>query len=116
MERGIIGIAGGMGPEAGISLSGMIIRHTVAGCDQDHLPVVLFSIPEIMPDRTAFITGKITENPAGGILEVLSLMKRAGVTLAALACNSAHAPVIFDVVESGLHKMAPNGGRMTLII
>ena len=107
MERGIIGIVGGMGPEAGISLSGMITRHTVAVCDQDHLPVVLFSIPEIIPDRTAYITGEVTDNPAGGIIEVLSLMKRAGVTVAALACNSAHAPVIFDAVESGLHKMAP---------
>ena len=107
MERGIIGIVGGMGPEAGISLSGMIMRHTVARSDQDHLPVALFSIPGIIPDRTAYITGEITENPAGGILEVLSLMKRAGVTLAALACNSAHAPVIFDAVESGLKNMAP---------
>ncbi len=107
MERGIIGIVGGMGPEAGISLSGMIMRNTVAGCDQDHLPVALFSIPEIIPDRTAYITGEVTENPAGGILKVLSLMKQSGVTIAALACNSAHAPVIFDTVESGLKKMAP---------
>ena len=107
MERGIIGIVGGMGPEAGISLSGMIMRNTVAGRDQDHLPVALFSIPEIIPDRTAYITGKVTENPAGGILKVLSLMKQSGVTIAALACNSAHAPVIFDAVESGLKKMAP---------
>lgn len=104
MQKGIIGIVGGMGPEAGIALSGKIINHTIAGKDQEHLPQILYSLPEMIPDRTEYITGKIRTNPAGAILQILDGMEHAGVTVAGLACNSAHAPQIFDVVESGLRQ------------
>ncbi len=104
MRQGIIGIVGGMGPEAGLSLSGKITGSTIAASDQDHLPQILYSLPEMIPDRTEYITGNIKTNPAGGILQILKGMEQSGVTIAALACNSAHAPEIFDVVVSGLRQ------------
>ncbi len=93
-----------MGPYAGIALSGNIMNHTIAGKDQDHLPQILYSAPGYIPDRTEYITGKIKTNPADGIIRILTDMESIGVTIVALACNSAHAPQIFDVIVSELEK------------
>ena len=54
MTEKVIGILGGMGPEATLDLFGKIIAHTPAARDQDHLRVVIDSNPKV-PDRTAAI-------------------------------------------------------------
>ncbi len=97
-QKGIIGIVGGMGPSAGIDLSSKIISQTVAGSDQKHLPQLLFSFPSSISDRTRFILGQETVNPALAIARVLQKLEMCGATVAGMACNSAHAPVIFNEV------------------
>ena len=54
MSEKVIGILGGMGPEATLDLFAKIIAHTPAARDQDHLRVVIDSNPKV-PDRTAAI-------------------------------------------------------------
>ena len=54
MAEKVIGILGGMGPEATLDLFGKIIANTPAATDQDHLRVVIDSNPKV-PDRTAAI-------------------------------------------------------------
>lgn len=97
--RGGIGIVGGMGPEAGIALSRMIVSQTKALQDKDHIPQMLVSDPSSIADRTAFILGKVRTNPGFRMAEIIAGMSRQGITHAALACNSAHAPVIYSVIE-----------------
>lgn len=92
----LIGILGGMGPQAGLDMAEKIISMTRAECDQDHLPFILFSLPEIVPDRTAFLLGKTDTNPAQAIAEQFEKMSDIGVTIAVMACNTAHAAPIFD--------------------
>ena len=92
----LIGILGGMGPQAGLDMAEKIIAKTRAECDQDHLSFILFSLPEIIPDRTAFLLGKIDTNPAQAIAEQFEKMADMGVTIAVMACNTAHAAPIFD--------------------
>lgn len=92
----LIGIVGGMGPQAGLDMAEKLIAMTRAECDQDHLPFVLFSMPECISDRTAFLLGKTDTNPAQAIAEQLEKMANAGVTIAVMACNTAHAGPIFD--------------------
>ncbi len=104
MNSSYIGIVGGMGPEAGIALSGNIINNTIASKDQDHLPQILYSIPSEIPDRTEFILGKVTENPGYSIAQILINLNSMGVNIAGLACNTAHAPQIFNVILSVLQK------------
>ena len=41
MKEKVIGIMGGMGPEAGIDLFSRITSQTHAKCDTDHLHVIL---------------------------------------------------------------------------
>lgn len=104
MEKGFIGIAGGMGPDAGIAMSKNIVLQTIAKKDQEHLPQILYSFPESVPDRTKYIIGETNENPAYPISDIFIKMESVGVRYAAMACNSAHAPQIFNVIVSELTK------------
>ena len=93
----LIGILGGMGPQAGLDMADKLIAMTDTKCDQDHIPFVLFSIPDAIPDRTSFLLGKSDSNPAHEIANQLEKMSEMGVTVAVIACNTAHANPIFDV-------------------
>jgi aspartate racemase len=93
----LIGILGGMGPQAGLDMAEKLIARTQAMCDQDHIPFVLFSLPNSVPDRTSFLLGKTDANPAYAIADQFEKMSRIGVTIAVMACNTAHASPIFDV-------------------
>ena len=52
MPEKIIGILGGMGPEATIDLFHKIVKATNAKKDQEHLRIIIDNNPKI-PDRTA---------------------------------------------------------------
>lgn len=52
--RRVLGILGGMGPEATANLYQEIVRLTPAQKDQDHIPTLIFSFPQV-PDRTTAI-------------------------------------------------------------
>jgi len=93
----LIGILGGMGPQAGLDLAEKLMRLTHTTRDQDHLPFILFSLPEMVSDRTAFLLGQQPVNPAQGIADQFEKMAEAGCTIAVMACNTAHAGPIFDV-------------------
>ncbi|MEW6399393.1 MAG: amino acid racemase [Bacillota bacterium] len=88
----IIGILGGMGPEATCDLFHKIIRVTVrfkpVVRDQDHLRVIVDSNP-LIPDRTAAILGN-GEDPVPALQETARNLERAGAGLIAVPCNTAH--------------------------
>ena len=94
----IIGIIGGIGPQAGIDFAEKILSNTRAARDQDHLNCMLISCPSLIPDRTEFILGSKNddENPAFGLFECASRLYAAGSRLAVVACNTAHASRIYS--------------------
>lgn len=98
----MIGVVAGVGPYAGLDLLGKILSQTTAGRDQDHLTVASLSQPQQIADRTAFLLGKTTINPAFAMVEQLLLLEQMGATVAGIPCNTAHAPAIFGQVERGL--------------
>lgn len=100
----MIGIVGGVGPFAGLDVFKKIIEETIANKDQDHLPVLLSSQPHRIADRTAYLLGEEKENPAFALKDIILELDRAGATVAAVPCNTAHAPAIFDVVREELAK------------
>jgi aspartate racemase len=93
-----IGVLGGMGPQAGIDLVNKITAATDAAKDQDHLPVILMSLPQI-PDRTAWLADPSATDPAPAIAEGFVRLERAGAGVAAMACNTAHTPALFNRVQ-----------------
>ena len=93
----IIGVIGGVGPHAGLDFVLKIFTNTRAPRDQDHLSCLLISCPSIIPDRTSFLLSDKNgeENPAFGMFESAKRLYGAGVRLATVACNTAHAERIF---------------------
>jgi aspartate racemase len=88
MPEKIIGILGGMGPEATTDLFYKIIKLTPAGKDQDHLRVIIDNNPKI-PDRTAAILGK-GEDPLPALRETARNLEKAGADFIIIPCNTAH--------------------------
>jgi aspartate racemase len=84
----VIGILGGMGPEATLDFYRCIISLTPANRDQDHLPVIIYSNPKI-PDRTrAIATGG--ESPLPHLVEAARILEKSGAGIIAMPCNAAH--------------------------
>ncbi len=67
----VIGIIGGMGPEATNELCRLITQLTSAKCDQDHIPVISYNNSRI-PSRLQALT-------ADGISPVPELVRTATV-------------------------------------
>jgi aspartate racemase len=87
MEK-VIGILGGMGPDATVDCFDKIIKNTPATKDQDHLRVVIDSNPNV-PDRTAAIIGD-GQSPVPAMVEGCHALQRAGADFIIIPCVSAH--------------------------
>lgn len=110
----VVGILGGMGPEATADLFMKIIRATPATTDQEHLRVIIDSNASI-PDRTAFIEGR-GPDPVPYLIETARNLDRAGAEIIVMPCNTAH--YFYDQVQAAisvpmLHMMreAARAGR-----
>jgi aspartate racemase len=99
---------------AGVLLHRKIIEYTITdGTDQSHHDVVHLSLSRIIPDRTEYLVGTVSENPAVGMIEVMrrgaSALKDhpAGGAVAAVPCNTFHAPEIFEPFEKQVRELDP---------
>jgi aspartate racemase len=88
MSEKVIGILGGMGPEATVDCFDKIIKNTPAAKDQDHLRVIIDSNPKV-PDRTAAIIGD-GESPVPVMVAGCRALARAGADFVIIPCVSAH--------------------------
>ncbi len=84
----VLGVLGGMGPLATVDFLQKLIEETPATRDQEHVPVIAYSVPQI-PDRPPAIIGH-GESPLPQMLEGIHTLKRAGAQAVAIACNTAH--------------------------
>ena len=71
-EDAKIGIVAGAGPYAGLDLAQKILQQTSAIIDQDYLPTISISTPADIADRTRFLLGQTTKNPAHAIFRNLT--------------------------------------------
>ncbi len=88
MKEKIIGILGGMGPEATIDLFQKIVRSTPAKKDQEHIRIIIDNNLKI-PDRTKAILYN-GENPLPELIKTAQNLERAGADFIIIACNTAH--------------------------
>lgn len=107
-----IGIAGGAGPYAGVDLAQMLLEETLADKDQDYLPTVQISTPEQIEDRTLFLLGQATVNPAHALFRNIRDLESMGASVVGLPCNTAHAPKIWSVLT---RKLEQSGSRVRLL-
>lgn len=88
MEEKVIGILGGMGPEATVFLFRRIVEATGAARDQDHLRIIIDNNPKI-PDRTPAILG-LGESPVPLMVSTARNLEHAGADFIVIPCVSAH--------------------------
>lgn len=94
-----IGILGGMGPQATVDAMNKIIKNTSAHSDQEHIPVIIVSIPDI-PDRTKSIINH-DDKPFEKMREYLKILENANVGCIIIPCNTAH--FWFDQLQQQTH-------------
>ncbi|MDY3124301.1 MAG: amino acid racemase [[Actinobacillus] rossii] len=99
MAKNVIGILGGMGPAATADMFQKFIKLTPAHCDQDHIPLLISSIPDI-PDRTECILHG-GEDPESVMEKYVHGLENAGATCIIMACNTAH--YWFDHLKAKSH-------------
>jgi aspartate racemase len=84
----LVGILGGMGPDAMVNFLAKITAKTPATKDQDHIPMVIFSYPQI-PDRTkSILSGK--NDVLRYLKEGIRFLLASKVNLIAIPCVSSH--------------------------
>ncbi len=99
-----IGIVAGVGPFAGLDLLSKILTETAVAKDQDHLPIYSLSQPHEILDRTEYLLGLVAENPGYALARQLQKLAAMGAEVAGIPCNTAYAPVIFNVIKAELEK------------
>jgi len=83
-----IGILGGMGPLATVEIFRKLVTMTDAGCDNEHIPVIIDNNTQI-PDRTSHILGR-GESPLFELVKSAVRLQDAGADVIIIACNTAH--------------------------
>jgi aspartate racemase len=89
MQTKTLGVLGGLGPLSGVYFCEMLICHTRAQRDQEHLNFLLSSYAQT-PDRTDFILGRSEENPSDAMVAQVGNLIRGGAEVIAIPCNTAH--------------------------
>jgi len=78
-----------MGPEATVYFFNLIVQRTRAAVDQDHIPILIYSNPEI-PERTAAVLGT-GPSPAPLLAAGVRKLAAAGADFIVVPCITAHA-------------------------
>lgn len=121
-----IGVLGGMGPLATLDFMHKVLDATPAATDQQHVPLIVHSVPQI-PDRSTAIQQQ-TDTPFLPMLAGIRQLERCGVDAIVIPCNTAHfwydrlaratqTPIlhIVDAVADELARQDSTGGRYALM-
>jgi aspartate racemase len=98
VDYGIVGVLGGMGPLATIDFLHKMLQATPAATDQEHVPVLVSSIPQV-PDRTEAFRGE-GASPLVAMIASGRRLADAGAGLVVMPCNTAH--LWFDELQQAL--------------
>lgn len=93
----LIGVLGGMGPDATITYLTMVVENTVASTDQEHVDLDCVMHCSI-PDRTAYILDRTQPSPLPDLIQDIQTLGERGATAIAIPCNTAH--YFFDELQS----------------
>lgn len=88
MKQALIGILGGMGPEATASFFHKVIKNTPAKSDQEHFRILIYNNPKI-PDRTEAILQR-GQSSLNALVESALFLENAGAAFIAIPCVSSH--------------------------
>ncbi|MTI56442.1 aspartate/glutamate racemase family protein [Geosporobacter ferrireducens] len=104
MTEKILGILGGMGPEATSYFFHQLIKATPVKKDGDHIKTIIFNNPQI-PDRTEAILGR-GESPVEVMAKSARILEQVEVSTIFMPCFTAH--YFFDEVQAQIHTPMTN--------
>ena len=115
MSEKIVGVIGGMGPEATVDFMHRLVTHTPARDDADHLHVLVDNNPKI-PSRIAALIEGTGEDPTPALCDMARGLEAQGADFLVMPCNTAHyylpaiarsvgIPVL-DMVQLAIQKLA----------
>jgi len=127
-DHPLIGILGGMGPEATVDLMRRVIAATPAADDVDHIHLLVDNNPKI-PSRIAALIEGGGESPAAELQRMTRGLVAAGADAIAMPCNTAHnylgairaaagAVPVLDMVALTARRageLLPGGGRVGML-
>jgi aspartate racemase len=89
MREKIVGVIGGMGPEATVDFLRRIVEATPARDDADHIRVLVDNNPKI-PSRIAALIEGTGEDPTPVLIAMAQGLERQGADFLTIPCNTAH--------------------------
>jgi aspartate racemase len=114
----VVGIIGGMGPEATVDLMRRVIAKTPVRDDEDHVHLIVESNPKI-PSRIAHLIEGSGPDPTPDLIRIAANLQRAGADALAIPCNTAHAYAdsircavnipLLDMVNLTVEEIAASG-------
>src|SRR3569623_1381486 len=115
MSEKVIGVIGGMGPEATVDFMHRLVARTPARDDADHLHVLVDNNPKI-PSRIAALIDGTGEDPTPVLCDMALGLQAQGADFLVMPCNTAHTylPAIarsvsiptLDMVKLAIQKLA----------
>jgi aspartate racemase len=122
----LVGVLGGMGPDATVDFMAKVIAMTPAQGDQDHVHMIVDHNPAV-PNRQAAILGG-GEDPAPALVEMAKRLASAGADFLVIPCNTAYVfaesivaavdiPLIsiIDVTIDALRERAPEAATIGVL-
>lgn len=85
----VIGILGGMGPEATVLFMSRILRRTPAQDDSDHVPLLVDSNTQV-PSRIRHLIERDGPDPTPTLAAMARRLEASGAEALAMPCNTAH--------------------------
>lgn len=89
MEKKLVGVIGGLGPQATIYFMNLVVKNTKVTKDQEHIDMIIFNHSSI-PDRTEYILGNSEEDPTSYLREDCKKLCDLGCQFIVMPCNTAH--------------------------
>jgi aspartate racemase len=115
MGEKIVGVIGGMGPEATVDLMRRVIGATPAQDDRDHVRMVVDNNPKV-PSRMRAVLEESGESPGPVMAQMALNLAALGADFLAIPCNTAHLYLdqvrstvdipVLDMVELAVERVA----------
>lgn len=113
MSTPLLGVLGGMGPLAAVDFAGKLLELNNVETEQQHIPTLLWNVPQI-PDRQLALS-RGGPSPLPAMLQGIAMLNAAGATRIAIPCNTAHhwfdelaaasAAPLFHIVDATLAQL-----------
>lgn len=88
-ETRVVGVLGGMGPEASVDFMRRVIALTEVSCDQDHVRMLVDHNPQVPSRQLALLEGGPSPEPA--LAAMAARLEIAGADFLVMPCNTAFA-------------------------